>query len=64
MVTMRFVAGMAVDQISSAELSDLRQITSSRQSPKMSPASAGVDFVPLFDESPGAVDDEEFGSRS
>src|SRR4029079_13583489 len=36
-------------------LSLLRQMTSSRQSPKMSPLSAGVDFVPLLELAPSAV---------
>src|SRR5262245_44268431 len=47
-----------------AVLSDFRQMTSSRQSPKMSPASAGVDFVPLLEDAPGALVLDEFGSRS
>src|ERR1044072_87978 len=36
----------------SAVLSAVRQMTSSRQSPRMSPESAGVDFVELFEERP------------
>src|SRR5215208_131431 len=36
----------------SAVLSEVRQMTSSRQSPRMSPRSAGVAFVELFDERP------------
>src|SRR5256885_753893 len=39
----------------SSLLSVVRQITSSRQSPRMSAESAGVDFVPLFDEQSSAV---------
>src|SRR5678815_124294 len=39
----------------SAALSAVRQITSSRQSPRMSAESAGVDLVPLFDMAPVAV---------
>src|SRR5262245_42127683 len=39
----------------SAVLSLVRSTTSSRQSPKMSPESAGVDLVPLFDVVPSAV---------
>src|SRR4051812_33378020 len=35
-----------------ARLSVVRQITSSRQSPRMSPESAGVDLVPLLDATP------------
>src|SRR5215212_9699787 len=35
-----------------AVLSAVRQMTSSRQSPRMSPMSAGVAFVELFEESP------------
>src|SRR3712207_1347431 len=35
-----------------AVLSEVRQTTSSRQSPRMSPESAGVDFVELFEERP------------
>src|SRR5215212_5488060 len=35
-----------------AVLSAVRQTTSSRQSPRMSPRSAGVAFVELFDASP------------
>src|SRR5262245_36797140 len=36
-------------------LSFVRQITSSRQSPKMSALSVGVAFVPLLDVQPSAV---------
>src|SRR5215204_1288208 len=36
----------------SAVLSAVRQMTSSRQSPRMSPESAGVAFVELLEESP------------
>ncbi len=36
----------------SAVLSAVRQTTSSRQSPRMSPRSAGVAFVELFDARP------------
>src|SRR5262249_59214507 len=36
----------------SAALPDSRQITSSRQSPKMSALKHGVDLVPLFEEIP------------
>src|SRR5262245_44379574 len=36
----------------SAELFDSRQMTSSRQSPRMSALSAGVALVPLFEEIP------------
>ena len=39
----------------SARLSDVRQMTSSRQSPRMSADSAGVDLVPLFDATPEPV---------
>src|SRR5215207_2357959 len=35
-----------------AVLSAVRQMTSSRQSPRMSPESAGVAFVELFDATP------------
>src|SRR5215510_389699 len=36
----------------SASLDDSRQITSSRQSPRMSALRFGVAFVPLFDDTP------------
>src|SRR5688572_2168399 len=36
----------------SCELSEVRQMTSSRQSPKRSADSAGVDFVPLLELRP------------
>src|SRR5262245_32203238 len=39
----------------SALLPVVRNTTSSRQSPKMSPLNAGVDFVPLLDVVPSAV---------
>src|SRR6187399_3057370 len=39
----------------SAALLVVRSTTSSRQSPKMSPLSAGVDLVPLLDVVPSAV---------
>ncbi len=39
----------------SALLSSVRQMTSSRQSPRMSADSAGVAFVPLFDATPSPV---------
>src|SRR6185503_13929383 len=39
----------------SSLLSVVRQITSSRQSPRMSALSVGVAFVPLFDAQPSAV---------
>src|SRR5688500_4215945 len=41
-------------KISSAVLSLRRQITSSRQSPRMSPLSEGVLLLPLFDDAFGA----------
>src|SRR6185436_13172682 len=39
----------------SSLLSVVRQITSSRQSPRISALNAGVAFVPLFDVQPSAV---------
>ena len=39
----------------SASLDDSRQITSSRQSPRMSALRLGVALVPLFDETPGGA---------
>ena len=51
----RFVAGIAVVKISNAVLSERRQMTSSRQSPRMSALRVGVLFVPLFDDALGAV---------
>src|SRR5690348_8964534 len=46
---------MVVVYIRNSLLSVVRQITSSRQSPRMSALSAGVAFVPLFDAQPSAV---------
>src|SRR5688500_13806018 len=39
----------------SSELFEARQMTSSRQSPRMSPDRTGFDLVPLFEELPVAV---------
>src|SRR5262245_30748283 len=49
------MVGMVVVKIRNSLLSDVRQITSSRQSPRMSALRAGVAFVPLFDAQPSAV---------
>src|SRR5919106_6410955 len=43
----------------SAVLSDARQTTSSRQSPKMSALSDGVALVPLFDATPAGASSVE-----
>ena len=49
------MASTVVVKICSAVLSDLLQITSSRQSPRISALNAGFDFVPLFEEQSEAV---------
>ena len=48
----------------SSLLSAVRQITSSRQSPRMSAQRHGVAFVPLFDEQPGRGQQRRLGLRS
>src|SRR5687768_11222020 len=63
-VSRRMVEGIQVDQICKAALSLWRQITSSRQSPRMSPLSDALDLVPLLEETPGGHVFELAGSRS
>src|SRR5262245_45394836 len=50
---------MMVVYMRSAELFDSRQITSSRQSPRMSALSAGVALVPLLEAIPESASSED-----
>ena len=54
-VASRCVVSIVVVKMRKAELSVVRQITSSRQSPRRSALSAGVDFEPLLEEQSVAV---------
>ena len=63
-VGMRLVAGIVVVKMRSSVLSLRRQMTSSRQSPRMSPLSPGVDLEPLLELQPCADAPLDVGSRS